>query len=106
MDAADLILGLSILLNAGGCALLAWHFRRRLCHGCSTEARAQRTYAGLCLGVGLFSGVMVFWGLMALLHIPAGHGEVLLAGPALNVLVSFAGIVAGRIHIGWEPMKW
>jgi hypothetical protein len=38
--------------------------------------------------------------------LPVGHGEVLIAAPLLNLLLAGVLIVAGRIVIGWEPVKW
>ncbi|MGH8613443.1 MAG: hypothetical protein ACREYF_15860 [Gammaproteobacteria bacterium] len=106
MDAADLVFWLCALLNIGIAGALTIHFRRRVKTQWLTEAKAKAIYSWLCVGVGIFSGTVVFLGIVALFHIPLGHGEILIAAPLFNLLVAGVLIIAGRIIIGWVPMKW
>lgn len=106
MCAADAALWFSAGLNAATVAILAVRYRLHVKAGSITERKAKTIYSWLCLATGLFSGTVIFFGIMHLFNIPAGHGEVLIASPVLNLLLSGILIVAGRTVIGWTPMKW
>ena len=106
MNSSDPALWLSALVNIALASFLAVHCRRRVKSHIATEARAKTAYSWLCAGVGIFSGFAVFLGAVTLLKLPVGHGEVLIAAPLLHLLLTGFLIVAGRIHIGWVPIKW
>ena len=106
MDAADLVFWLCALLNVGLASALATHFRRRVKAQRLAEAKAKAIYSWLCVGIGIFSGAVIFLGSVALFHIPLGHGEILIASPLFNLLLAGMLIIAGRVIIGWAPMKW
>jgi|APLak6261661892_1056031.scaffolds.fasta_scaffold26887_2 uncharacterized membrane protein YdfJ with MMPL/SSD domain len=106
MNSSDIALCLSALVNIALASFLTAHFRRRVREQVTTESKAKTAYSWLCVGVGVFSGFAVFLGATTLLNLPVGHGEVLIAAPLLNLLLAGVLIVAGRIVIGWEPVKW
>jgi hypothetical protein len=106
MNSSDAALWFSALVNIALASVLAAYFRRRVKNRVATEARAKSAYSWLCVGVGIFAGFAVFLGATALLNLPVGHGEVLIAAPLLNLLLAGLLIVAGRIVIGWVPIKW
>jgi hypothetical protein len=74
--------------------------------GILTEAKAKLAYSWLCIAVGVFSGTVLFLGIVKLFHVSVGHGEITIAAPIFNLMLSCALIVAGRIAIGWRSMKW
>lgn len=106
MDSSDVAFWFSVLVNIGLASVLAMHFRRRVKNQATTEATAKAAYSWFCVGVGIFSGFAVFLGLVALLKLPVGHGEVLIAAPLFNLSLAGLLIAAGRILIGWVPIKW
>ena len=106
MDAADIVFWLCALLNATvSVALSAW-FRVQVKAQSLTEVKAKNIYSWLCVAVSLFSGVVLFIGITSLFDIFLGHGEILIASPIFNLLLSGVLITVGRTIIGWEPMKW
>ncbi len=106
MDTSDAAIWFSALVNIAFASILAVHFRRSVKSRFTTEAKAKVTYSWLCMGVGIFSGFAVFFGTIVLLNLPVGHGEALIAGPLLNLLLVGPLIIAGRIVIGWIHIKW
>lgn len=106
MDAADIVFWLCAVLNAGIASALIVHFRSHVKAGALTERKAKVTYSWLCLAIGAFCGIAVFLGITALFNVSLGHGEIIIAAPLFNLLLSCALIVAGRIVIGWIPIKW
>lgn len=106
MYAGDVALGFSALLNVMIAAGLAARYRLRVRTKVMTEHHAKAIYSWLCIAVGIFSGIVVFFGIMVLFNIPAGHGEILIAAPIFNLMLSGISIGVGRVVIGWVPMKW
>jgi hypothetical protein len=106
MDMADLVFWLCALINVGLAGALTAHLRRRVKAQGITEAKAKTIYSWLCVAAGIFSGFVVFLGIVALFDIPVGHGEILIATPLFNLFLTGVLIIAGRIIIGWVPMKW
>jgi drug/metabolite transporter (DMT)-like permease len=106
MNTADLIFWLCALLNGALAAYLALRFHAEVKAGRSAETRAKRRYSWLCLAVGVFSGTVLFLGISTLFHVPLGHGEIMIAAPVFNLLLSCAFILVGRVVIGWRAMKW
>lgn len=103
---ADLAFWLCIAANAGICiALMTW-LRRGARSGAYSARVAKTVYTVLCAGTAIFSGVVLFYGSVALFGVFVGHGEVLIAAPLWNVVLSGAMVPVGRIVIGWEPVKW
>src|SRR3569832_2034077 len=105
MDSSDATFWFSTLVNIALASVLAAHFRRRVKSHAATEAKAKVAYSWLCVGLGIFSGFAVFLGTIVFFNLPVGHGEVLIAAPLLNLLLSGALIVVGRIVIGNKPNK-
>jgi len=105
MDTVDYVFWLCALLNVGYVGVLIKHFRHRTKSQELTESKAKVIYSWLCVSVSLLS-VGVFFVIVALFHLPAGHGEVLIAAPIFNLLTATVLIIVGRIIIGWVPMKW
>lgn len=106
MYAGDAALWLSALLNVTIATALAARYRLQVKTNAITERKAKAIYSLLCLGVGLFSGIVVFFGIMLLFSIPTGHGEILIAAPTFNLMLSGISVGVGRVVIGWAPMKW
>jgi hypothetical protein len=106
MDAADAVFWLCASLNLGMAAALMVYLRARVKAQQFTEEQAKTVYSWLCVGVAILSGCVVFLGIVAVFHIPVGHGEILVAVPLFNLLFAGVLIVAGRIGIGWVPMRW
>jgi len=106
MDSSDAAFWFSALVNIALASVLAAHFRRRVKNHLATEAKAKAAYSWLCVGLGIFSGFAVFLGTIVLFNLPVGHGEILIAAPLLNLLLAGVLVVAGRIIIGWVPIKW
>ncbi|MFO0304530.1 MAG: hypothetical protein ACK51J_01955 [Burkholderiales bacterium] len=106
MDAADVVFWLCVSLNLGVAGALAVYLRGRVKAQLFSAEQAKRVYSWLCLGASILSGVVVFLGIVALFHIPVGHGEILVATPLFNLLFAGVLIIAGRIGIGWVPMRW
>ncbi len=106
MTGADLAFWLCLAANAGiSIVLLTW-LRRGARAGAYSARVARNAYTVLCIGVGIFSGVALFYGSVALFGLFVGHGEVLIAAPMWNLVLSGAMVPVGRIVIGWEPVKW
>ena len=105
MDTGDVALWFSALLNAMLAVGLAVRYRFRVRTKAMTERRAKAIYSRFCIAVGIFSGIVVFFGIMVLFNIPTGHGEILIAAPILNLLLSAISIGVGRVVIGWVPMN-
>jgi hypothetical protein len=106
MDTADYVFWLCAFLNVGHAGALTIFFRRRVTSRKLAEPKAKAIYSWLCAVVALLSGTAVFFGIVALFHIPVGHGEILIAAPLFNLMLSTALIIAGRIIIGWVPVNW
>src|SRR3569833_3440002 len=103
MDSSDATFWFSTLVNIALASVLAAHFRRRVKSHAATEAKAKVAYSWLCVGLGIFSGFAVFLGTIVFFNLPVGHGEVLIAAPLLNLLLSGALIVVGRGGGGGGP---
>jgi hypothetical protein len=97
---------LCTLINVAIAISLMVRFRMQVKADARTEAKAKLTYSWLCVAGGIFSGVLLFFGIAALFDISLGHGEILVAAPVFNLLLSFVSIAAGRIVIGWTPLNW
>lgn len=106
MEAADALFWLCASLNLGVAGSLTVYLRGRVKAQRFTEEQAKRVYSWLCLGSSMLSGVVAFFGIVALFHIPIGHGEILVAAPLFNLLLGGVLIIAGRTGIGWVPMRW
>lgn len=106
MDAADAVLWLSLVFNVGLTAALITYFRSIVKAGALTERKAKAIYSFLCLATGAFCGIALFLGVTAMFEISLGHGEIIFAAPLFNLALSCVLIVAGRIVIGWVPIKW
>ena len=106
MDTDGWVLWSCALANTVFACALMVHFRRRVNAHLVSERGAKAAYSWLCVGVYLLSGIALFFGVIELFHVPVGHGEILIAGPLLNLALSAVLLVVGRIVIGWEPMHW
>jgi hypothetical protein len=106
MDAAAAALWSSALICVAAVGALAAHYRFQVKRKAIAEGRAKAIYSWACMAIGLFCGTVIFFGIMLLFNIPAGHGEVLIAAPIFNLMLSAISVVIGRIVIGWMPMKW
>ncbi len=108
MGGADAAWWFCSLLNVVLSMALAIHLQRRASRKKEAEAYARRMarslYSWLSLAVALFCAVL-FPGVLALFHVFAGHGEILIAAPLFNLLLAGPLIVIGRIIIGWAPVK-
>ncbi len=101
-----LALWIAASANVAIAVALMIYYRRQLLRGRITESRAKALFSWLCLFGGPFVALFAFYGLVALLHAPTGHGEILIAAPIFIGLLSVTLIIVGRIVIGWETMRW
>lgn len=106
MDPADAAFWLSLIFNFALSMAIAARFRRSVAEAELSEERAKSRFSWLCIAAGLFSGLVVFLGVVVLFRMNVGHGEVLIAGPIANFLLCCLSMVVGRVVIGWEPLKW
>jgi len=106
MNAAEIVLWLCSVLNAATAIALAAWFRFQVKAQALTEEKAKTFYSWLCVVISLFSGLVLFIGITTLFNIFLGHGEILIAAPIYNLLLSCVLIISGRIVIGWVPIKW
>lgn len=106
MDAVDIVFWFCAVLNAGLSVVLIVLFRSRVLVGTLTERKAKAIYSALCLAIAAFCGIALFLSMTGLFKVSLGHGEMIVAAPVFNFLLACALIVAGRIVIGWVPIKW
>lgn len=107
MDASDLVFWLCALTNITLSLTLAIHLRKLVKSHIFTEMKAKRVYSWLTVMAGIFSGLVLFLAIVELFHIQlSGHGEILIASPLFNLLLSGILVFIGRMIIGWEPVKW
>lgn len=93
-------------MNAISLAALGVWLRRRVSRQLIHELSAKRTFTVLCLVSGAVFGVAMLWAVIRAFEIQIGHGEVYVGSILLNALISVVAIVAGRIVIGWVPIRW
>ena len=106
MDDANLVFWFCSLTNAAFAITFAAWFRRQVKARRFTETKAKTIYSWLCIVASIFLGIVLFIGITSLFNISLGHGEILIAAPIFNLLLSCVLIIAGRIIIGWVAVKW
>ncbi len=94
--------GLNLLIAA----VLAGVFWRLQRIGRLSIADAKTRYSMFYAPLGLFAALFWFFGWVAVLDLSTGHGEVVLAAPALNLMLCAVATGVGRVVIGWRPLRW
>ncbi len=102
---ADFILWLTLIANTAISLAVAMRYRRLVVSKGLGEASAKRQFSAWSVGGSALCGLVFYAVLIELLSVPLAHGEGL-GGPIYNFLLSVVLVTAGRIVIGWVPMKW
>lgn len=105
MDKEDLVYLFFALLQVGAAGAYAIHLHRRVKARLLMEAKAKSIYSWLCLGFGILSCVALLVAIVEL-GLPLGHGAVFATVPMFSLPLTVALIVAGRVIVGWEAMRW
>jgi hypothetical protein len=105
MNTEDLVYWVWALTNLSLAAACATHFRRRIKSHSLTETRGKALYSWLCVGFSIASCAALFIAIIEL-QLSHGHGVIFIAVPIFSLLFAGVLIVAGRVAIGWEPIKW
>ncbi len=105
MDTEDLVYWLCALLDVGLAVACAINFQRRVKSHTLTEKKAKTIYSWLCVGFGILSCVALLIAIVEL-QLPLGHGAVFTIVPIFILPLTGVLIIAGRVVIGWEPIRW
>ena len=106
MDPQWLALGVCTGMNVSLLTVLAVWLRRRVTRQRVRESLAKNLHTLACLMSGAFFGVALLWAVIQAFDLSVWHGGIYISSVLLNALVSVVAIFAGRIVIGWEPMRW
>jgi bacteriorhodopsin len=101
----SLALWISVCVNIAAAVLMMREYRSQVRRRLYSEAGAKRVYSWGCFVIGFVVALAVFYILLFFAGAPVGHGEILIAAPVLNALLSFALLLVGRIVIGWKPLQ-
>jgi len=103
-EMADFILWLTLLTNAAFSVAMAMRYRHLMVTNRLDEASAKRRFSAWAIVGSALCGLVIYAVLIELLKVPLAHGEGL-GGPIYNFLLVGVLVTAGRIVIGWVPMR-
>lgn len=99
-------LWISIFVNTGTAVGLMLHYRKQVREGLLGHTGAKKAYSWASLLIGFVVAPVAFYLLVRLSDAPIGHGEILIAAPIFNAVLSLALLFIGRIVISWRPLQW
>ena len=100
----DLVLYIPLAFTLWVSFLSVRSLKKKVKQKALSERRAKNYYSLLIFLTGLFSGTILFYILMQLFKLNAGHGEMIIFTFLINIFFSFVLMLIGRIIIGWKTI--
>lgn len=107
----DVAYYLSFVLNVVLAAIAFFILRTAVRAGRVGEEKAKLLYSIVVIVSGLVAGLILFQAMVGLfralgLSAEYGHGEVIIAAVAFNLMLSLILLPVGRVLLGWRPIRW
>ena len=97
---------LCALLNVGLAGCCANWLRRRTKLNELNTVKAKNFYSFVCVCQGILSSIGLLFAYDTFRFMNFAHGAALLLILLFSLGLTVVLLVAGRIIIGWEPMRW